>query len=267
MPSYKRMMEMGRIYRVFVLLVLLWASTGVVVAADRGDWSARLEEGNALYERGAFDSAAVVYSGLLADSARSGVLYYNLGNAYYRQRMYPEAILSYERALKYEPGMEDAAFNLELARGFTQDRLDQAETFPLLDALVGVPSLLSPLAWGVWSLLFLALVFLVVLVVRFGGEEVRRRYLALGGAVLVLLFLFSTWMGVLAQERIRDSGAAVVMQPVVSIKSSPDGEGKDLFLLHAGAKVEIVQRVGEYYEVEIPDGRRGWVSRAAVEDI
>ncbi len=250
-----------------LLLLVVWTSAGVAWGQNRGDWAARFAAGNSLYERGAFDSAAAVYNGLLADSARSAELYYNLGNAYYRQHMYPEAILAYERALKHAPGMGDAAFNLELARSFAQDRLDQRETFPLLGALGAIPSWLSPWAWGVCSLLALALAFALVLLLRFGARDGLRRYFLVGGLVSLLLFLFGTWMGVLSQNRIGDSGSAVVMQSVVSIRSTPGAEGKDLFLLHAGAKVEVLQRVGGYYEVEIPDGRRGWVSRGAVEDI
>ena len=42
-------------------------------------------------------------------------LYYNLGNAFYKNRQIGPAILNYEKARKLAPNNEDVLFNLELA--------------------------------------------------------------------------------------------------------------------------------------------------------
>lgn len=61
---------------------------------------------------------------------------------------------------------------------------------------------------------------------------------------------------------------AVVMKPVISVKSSPSSDaGTDLFILHEGTKVRVMDSVGDWVNVEISDGRQGWVNAAEVEVI
>ncbi len=56
-----------------------------------------------------------------------------------------------------------------------------------------------------------------------------------------------------------DSNKAVIFSPSVNGKSSPDNSGTDLFVLHEGSKVTIEDQVGEWYEIKLSDGNKGWV--------
>jgi SH3-like domain-containing protein len=56
-----------------------------------------------------------------------------------------------------------------------------------------------------------------------------------------------------------DSHKAIISSPVVSGKSSPDKSGTDLFVLHEGTKVTIEDTVGEWLEIRLSDGNKGWV--------
>ena len=50
------------------------------------------------------------------------------------------------------------------------------------------------------------------------------------------------------------------MAPVVSVKSSPSAEtSTDLFILHEGTKVVILDEVGDWRNIELADGRQGWM--------
>lgn len=75
---------------------------------QRGDQAshARVIEGNGAYRSGEFERAAGLYQ-----RAQGADAQYNLGNALARQGRYPEAIAAYDRALKTQPGMEDAIAN------------------------------------------------------------------------------------------------------------------------------------------------------------
>lgn len=50
-----------------------------------------------------------------ADSDLSAIIYYNLGNVYYLENRFREAIDAYQQALLINPGDQDARYNLELA--------------------------------------------------------------------------------------------------------------------------------------------------------
>ena len=59
----------------------------------------------------------------------------------------------------------------------------------------------------------------------------------------------------------RNSDEAIITRPVSAVKSSPGSEGgKDLFLLHEGTKVRVTDRVGEWENITLADGRQGWIS-------
>ena len=74
-----------------------------------------------------------------------------------------------------------------------------------------------------------------------------------------------------AQWQMREARAqdrAIVMRPVSSVKSSPSAESaKDLFILHEGTRVKILDNVGSYTNIELGDGRQGWLPTADIEVI
>ncbi len=58
------------------------------------------------------------------------------------------------------------------------------------------------------------------------------------------------------------------MRPVTSAKSSPSESGaKDLFILHEGTKVKILDNVAGYASIELADGRQGWIPASDIEVI
>ncbi len=232
-----------------------------------GSWT--FAQANGMYERGQYDSAALAYQYLLGQNSAlvSPQLYYNLGNAYFRMRNYARAILNYERALKYSPNYEDARFNLELARTFTVDRIAAPQDLPILRWFRGFYHILSPIGWGILALVSVAVLLASVLAMRFLRNRrvwILSLIIGLFGLAVTLL---SFTLGRIAARQMNSFNAAVVMPSVVSVKGEPSAGGKDLFLLHAGTKVQILDQLGEWLEVAVPDGHRGWLQRNEVEKI
>ena len=61
---------------------------------------------------------------------------------------------------------------------------------------------------------------------------------------------------------------AIVIRPVTSVKSSPSAEAStDLFILHEGTKVKIIDSVGAWNNIELADGRQGWIPTRDIEVI
>lgn len=261
------MEKIRRMCRFYMVLTLMVCAGGASWGATQEEWTHQFTEANAMYQRGQYDSAARAYEALLTDSAVADALYYNLGNAYFRMHQYPKAILAYERALKHNPANADAEFNLGMAKSFTQDRLAEEETLPFMRWLTHAPTWFSPRGWGIAALFCFTLTLLLFLLMRFAWSRGVWKWSGIAGVAMLLGFLFTLTFGLIAQSKIRDSKEAIIMQSVVSIKSSPDEQGKDLFLLHAGAKVRILERLGPWVEVEIPDGHRGWLHRETIENI
>ena len=60
---------------------------------------------------------------------------------------------------------------------------------------------------------------------------------------------------------------AVVVNPVSSVKSSPNNTGKSLFIIHEGTNVTVLEELGQWFKVELSDGRQGWVVKRDIEII
>lgn len=58
---------------------------------------------------------------------------------------------------------------------------------------------------------------------------------------------------------ITNHNEAIVFPAVVTVKSAPDNTGKDLFILHEGAKVTIIDELSNWQNIRLRDGKEGWI--------
>ena len=227
-------------------------------------WTAGVEA----YQQGVWDQAVRSWEGITALGVQSAVLEYNLGNAFFKAEDYAHAILHYERALKLDPSYADARYNLEFAAQFIQDRIDTVPEFFVKTWLRG---LCRGLSAGTWTLLFFVLLFgaLVLLLVFLLGHGSRgRRAGFFGSIVCALLAILCISMAAWQKSEFLDTYEAIVMRAVTTVRSSPGGEGsKDLFVLHEGTKVKIIDEVGDWKNITLSDGRQGWISVRDIEVI
>ena len=122
--------------------VVLLALVGVAHAASPeallgASQDATFHRGNEAYLKGDYKAAVLAYEQVAALGIVSEDLYYNLGNAYYKEGALGPAIYNYERALDVDPsgpGADDARYNLDAAREAvrkkSEDRLVGAESVP-----------------------------------------------------------------------------------------------------------------------------------------
>ena len=198
----------------------------------------------------------------------SPVLCYNIGNAWFRQGTVGKAILYYERALKLDPGYEDARFNLEFANAGIRDKVDETTRFFLLEWAESFRRILSSNAWAACAVGFFALAAVFALIFLLGRGASRRKtgfWLA-----LVCLLLFGVCLsGAFARKSalLSDEGA-VVVAAVSTVTSSPSaGDSIDLFVLHEGTKVSVRGESEGCANIVLADGRQGWVRISDIERI
>ena len=59
--------------------------------------------------------------------------------------------------------------------------------------------------------------------------------------------------------------SAIITRAVSTVKSSPsDSTAKDLFVLHEGTKVTVIDELGSWLNIELSDGRQGWISSSVM---
>lgn len=250
--------------RLVLLVFILILGLGVKANAEV---DSLLHQANDRYIEGHFEEASLLYQSLVDSGYVNAKLYYNLGNAYFKNNQIPNAILYYERAYLLNPTDEDIEFNLEYARTFTVDRFETLPQFFLKSWHNSVKSWCTSNGWAWISLLLLLLLLAGVLIFWFSSTpSIKRTFFAVGIILMGLTVLTATF-SIQEKNRALAHDKAIVFQSVVTVKSSPGSSGKELFILHAGTKVSVLQAVGEWIEIRIEDGNKGWIKAEALEII
>ena len=227
-------------------------------------WNAGVEA----YTNGDYASALKDWQDVQATGLMSKELYYNLGNAYFKDGQIAPAVLWYERALRLDPSDDDVRYNLEYARALTQDRIDEVPELFFKQWGRAICYLLPSNAWAVIGLIFLAITVTLVLLFLLGSTPGRRKMGFFAAIVTCLIALLGWQFAQWQRQEAQRQDLAIVMRPVSSVKSSPSPSGaKDLFILHEGTRVRILDNVSGYSQIEIADGRQGWIPVGEIEVI
>lgn len=256
--------SLKKVASVVILLLSLGSSMNIQAKDLDSLWTAGVQA----YTDGKFADASTAWTSIEESGQKSAKLYYNLGNAWFKQGNYPKAILNYERALRLDPSYSDARYNLEFTGNFVQDKIEPVPEFILKSVARKVCYVMSSNVWAVIFLVLLAAALMMGLLFLLGSSVGKRRAGFYCGIVLLLLsagaLSFSAWQ----KSDSMKTDTAIVMSPVSSVKSSPSsGSSKDLFVIHEGTKVTILDEVGSWKNISLADGRQGWLPAADLEVI
>jgi tetratricopeptide (TPR) repeat protein len=224
-------------------------------------------EADSAYARGQYQQAISDYEALLKNGA-SADLYYNLGNAYYRTENITRAVLNYERALLLSPGDRDIRFNLQLAQSKTIDKIVPESEMFFITWYHSLVNLMSVDGWARTAIFSLTLVIILSLLYLFSERIWLRKIGFFGGFVLLLLFVLSNIFAWQQKQNLLFRKGAIVVAPLVTVKSTPAKNGTDLFILHEGTKVNITDgSMKGWKEIRLADGKEGWIESNKIETI
>ena len=246
------------------LLLMIPAATYAADSYPDSLWNAA----NEAYAQERWDDAVNDYTAITEASMESAPLWCNLGSAWYKSGNLPKAILCYERALKLDPSYDDAKYNLELLNAMKLDRLESVPELILATWVKKLGRTLDSDSWAVCFLVFLVLTLAMVLLFILGSSATSRRAGFFTSVVFLLLTVASLSFSMWQKNEYMKADKAIVMRPVSSVKSSPSGDSaKDLFVLHEGTKVTVLDNVGGWSNIELSDGRQGWMPSSDIEII
>jgi tetratricopeptide (TPR) repeat protein len=253
---------MRRRLPLLLLVLLLFAGP---VRADEA--SQLFNEANQLYLQAKYPDAIARYEKILQSGYESGELYYNLGNAYYKSGKIQNAILEYERAKELLPRDEDVQFNLQLANLQVVDKIDVVPKifiYRWIDTMLTLFSL-STMGWIVYAFFVLTLGTFAYFL--FAPTYTQKRISMFGGLVFsAALILTMIGYGVQSYAE-SNTEFAIVMADAANIKSAPDSRGNDLFVLHKGLKVQVLDNVNHWRKIRLADGKVGWIPEEDCESI
>jgi tetratricopeptide (TPR) repeat protein len=246
---------------IFTLILLTFANTN----AQNAYVDSLMRAGNTAYIAKNYEKAIDFYEKIVNEGYESSTLYYNLGNAYYKVGALGKAILNYERALELDPSNEDARYNLKIANAHIIDKINPVPKFflaewweRLLDAFS-----IKTLAI-VTAVLFAALLIFVYFFFYGSTPATRKTSFTLGSISLAFLVLF-VFLYIGKAKQITGENYGIVLAKEVTVRVSPDENANAAFVVHEGTKVLLVDKVGEWGNVKLADGKKGWAPLSTFE--
>lgn len=245
---------MKKLKHIFSIVLILLS-----FIAKSENFEIQLNQAENLYANAKYDSAALIYQSIIDSGYQSPELYYNMGNAYFKLQEIPSAILYYEKALKLKPADENIQYNLNLCNSMIPDRIEKV---PKLFFIQWYESLYNFFPIDTWAYIGLGLfsVFSFFLILFFLSEKVVFKKLGFWLALIFLsLSVFSFFLTTQKYASFKSHDEAIIFTPSITVKSSPTKNSVDLFVIHEGTKVNILDQVGTWRKIKIENGSVGWI--------
>jgi len=219
---------------------------------------------NEAYAQERYEEALEGYETILKYRIRDSRLEFNLGNTHFRLGRLGQAILHFERARRFDPTDRDIVTNLEYAKSFRFDVVEQSAELPFLVRwLISMQDRLGPdrQAWAVVALVWLAAGLLAVVLSRPGRWRAIFGW-TLAGLLLVTMLVGLSWFTTF--QRLEGREVAVVLADAVEVLAGPGTNNPTLFTVHEGLTVEVRDLRDDWVQVSLPNGLHGWLAREAL---
>ena len=225
------------------------------------------QQADSAYAHEEYEEAVKIYS-QLADTLRDANVYYNLGCAYYRMDDMAHSVLWFERAARLNPSDKDIRFNLDMARGKTIDRITPRHEMFFVSVFNTMVQWFNLRQWAFICIGIFVLALLSLSLFLYSGRYGLRKagfYLAI---VMLLLAVLGNVCAFRQKHILEERSSAIIVASSVTVKSTPSQSGNELFVLHEGTRVEIRDNtMKDWCEVQIADGKVGWIERNVMEVI
>ncbi len=253
--------------KLFIFMLICFLGSNLILASTQEELNSLFQEANKSYIEGNYQKAAELYEQILYQGFTNKELLFNLGNTYYRLKEYHKSILYYERAKIVDPFDEDINFNLQIANLHNVDKIQEIPKFFLKQWWEDTRDIISSNQWGIlaiasiWISAVSFIIFLLVLSPKI------RKFSFFAGALFLILFILSTTLGYSRYKFEINHNHAIIFSSNAYIKSSPEETSTDLFILHQGTKVEILDEIGNWFKIRLANGNIGWIKKTDIERI
>jgi tetratricopeptide (TPR) repeat protein len=236
-----------------VWFLLLMATSRWALAADP---ATQFDAANRLYEQGKYPQAIEAYRELLLQHQASLAVYYNLGNAYFKNGQTGEAIVTYRLAQRLAPRDPDVLANLRFARERVEGGAGPRNAWQRLLSVLTLNELTLWTAGTVWC-------WFVILAAGQFRREWRRSLQPLRLLAGVVVAISVLWLGAVLQNNL-GAPSAVVIAKDAAVRHGPFIESQTAYTLHDGAEVVVLDRKDAWLQVRDRRHTVGWLQKTDV---
>ena len=224
-------------------------------------------EGNTFYKTEDYSRAVEIYLAIEEQGFESTELFYNIGNCYYKMNKVAPSIYYYEKALKIDPSFEDARFNLAYAKRMTIDVIEELPKTFLQRFSQNVIQKFSFETLAITAVSASFLMAVLFLLYYFSGG-IKTKLLFFNSAILAFFILLITVFFAFSNySTVQKNRQAIIFALQAEIKNAPTPSGEEVFELHEGTKVIILDELDDWKKIKITDGKTGWISSEDLKEI
>ncbi|MFK7904053.1 MAG: tetratricopeptide repeat protein [Chitinophagales bacterium] len=250
-------------YKIGLYCFLVFYSTFLFAATPKE----QMAKANELAAGGKYQDAIKIYETLLSEGQESCVLYYNLGNAYYKADKLSSAILQYERAKQISPKDKDILHNLKIANEQVKFPVNNLPTMFYIRWWQNIVNTFSPTLWGILCLLALWGTFAAFGLFTYRKEALVKKRSLYSGITLGVLSLFLLLFTYSRYEYRYDQSHAIVFEEEIPLQIAPSNDSEVSTSLTEGVKVTVKDQLDDWVKVSLSDGREGWITLKSIQMI
>ena len=226
------------------------------------------EKGNALYQKGQYQEAVQEYENVIKeDKQQSAELYFNLANSYYKLNKVAPSIYNYEKALVLKPNDPETLNNLKFAKKLTIDEIKEIPKVGFAKLIQNFTGIFHYNTWAKISVV-IAFAFLLSFIGYYFSElTLSKRIYFIGMFILIVALGLSISAGMTEKNHFDNDRPAIVFAELSEVRSEPQKAGAAIFLLHEGAKVYVIETLGQWKKIELTDGTEGWIDGNTIKEV
>lgn len=234
--------------------ILLFAGLFGILNANNN-----LVEAEKAYDAKNYKLAIEKYESVIQEGYKAPELYYNIANAYFRNKNLGKAIYYYEQARKLNPNDEDIRINLGIANALTTDKIDTKENFFINAVKTNVLSSLNTTTWGWLNILSLSIAAILFFLYYYFNKSSLKRISFILGSAFLITFVFTYFLGYAALKSKIENKYAIIITLQVNVMNEPNTMASNKFTLHEGTKVKVIENNGDWVLIKLENGNEGWL--------
>lgn len=248
-----------RLYILFLILIGSWLLSPDSVKAQ--DAKSLFHTANAYYQHKQYEEAEKIYLLIIKKDKKNANAYYNLGNACFHLKQYPDAVLYYEKAKKLQPDSKYIQHNIDLTNNKLLSKIEFSKEFFVTKQLKNVVHAKSSESWSIFMLVSFWIAVILMCIHFFFNKKMlfRMGFLIFLASVIFAYFTFTSYK---AEHR---QNFAIVMQNNAFMKSAPVETMNAATAVQTGLKVEIIDSDKNWLKIKLPNDKTGWIQKNSLE--
>jgi len=247
--------------RILFYLLFFVTITGI---SQSQQW---FDQANTLYNKGEYEEAIKYYEKILDNGKHSAELYFNLANAHYKLNHIAPSIYNYEKALRLAPNDTDIKNNMAFAKNMTIDAIDAIPELGLSRFVKSMTNILSFDGWAYVAVSAIVIFVLLYLLYYFNSSTRKKRLAFVSSVLCLMISMLALTLAFHKYNLDQNDKPAIVFAKESQVKNEPNLRSEEIFKLHEGTKVQVLETVNDWKRIRLSDGKTGWILSEAIKEI